>query len=85
MKPFGHSCRVVRAVRTVAHDRTYYEDTIEIHRRGSRKTLERAARLVRGFIRVEGEIESYTAEQWVRVYGSGNERGTRHGVVPASG
>lgn len=80
-RPYGHSVRVVRAVRTVAHDRTYYEETIEIHRRGSRKTLERAARLVRGFIRLDGEIATYTAEQWVRVFGSGSERGTCHGLV----
>jgi hypothetical protein len=48
-------------------DRTYYEETIEVKRRGSRKTLERAARLVRGFIRVDGEIQEYTAQEWVRV------------------
>ena len=83
-KPFGHSCRVVRAVRTAQKlplDRTYYEETIEVKRRGSRKTLERAVRLVRGFIRVDGEIVEYTAQEWVRVFGTGNELGTSHGLV----
>ena len=85
MKPFGHSCRVVRAVRLPARgplDSTYREETIEVKRRGSRTTLERAVRLVRGFIRMDGEIQEYTAEEWVRVFGNGNERGTSHGQVP---
>lgn len=83
-KPFGHSAWIIRRVRTAAKlplDRTYYEDRVQIRRRGSRKTLERAVRLVRGFIRMDGEIEAYTAEQWVRAFGTGNELGTPHGRV----
>lgn len=77
MKPFGHSVRVLRAVRDGSGFR---EEEVEIHRRGSVKTIQRAARLVPGFIRMR-EIEEYTAEQWVRAFGSGNERGTEHGRV----
>jgi len=84
MKPFGHSARVVRRVRLPSRgplDPTYREETIEIKRRGSRKTLERAVRLVRGFIRVDGEIQDYSPQEWVRVFGSGNELGTSRGLV----
>jgi hypothetical protein len=87
-KPFGHSVRVVRAVRLPARgplDPTYREETVEVKRRGSRKTLERAVRLVRGFIRVDGEIQEYTAQEWIRVYGTGNERGTSHGRISVPG
>lgn len=83
-RPFGHSVRVVRAVRLAALgplDPTYREETIEVKRRGSRKTLERAVRLVRGYIRTEGEMQEYTAQEWIRVFGSGNERGTCRGLV----
>ncbi len=82
-RPYGHSVKVRRAVRTQpgTGDRTYYEETIEIRRRGTRRALERAALCVSGFLRLDSEIESYTAEQWVRVFGSGSERGTCHGLV----
>lgn len=83
-KPFGHAAYVVRAVRIPARgplDSTYREERIQIKRRGGRKTLERAVRLVRGFIRIDGEIEAYTAQEWVRCFGSGNERGTSRGLV----
>lgn len=77
-RPFGHSIRVVRAVRDGSG---YREEEVEVHRRGSRKTVERAARMVPGFIRA-GEIEQYTAEQWVRVFGSGSERSDHGRVAP---
>ena len=76
-KPFGHSVRVVRSVRLAKKkplDPGYREETIEVRRRGSRRTLERAIKLTRGFIRVEGEVETYTRDEWRRRFGSGNER-----------
>jgi len=85
MKPFGHAVRVVRRIRVPARgpldSSTFHEETVQIRRRGSRKTLERAVRLVRGFIRMDGEIESYTSEEWVRSFGTGNELGTPYGRV----
>jgi hypothetical protein len=83
-KPFGHSVKVRRAVRVAAKgpfDRTFREETVEVRRRGSRKTLDRAVRMVRGFIRLDSEVQEYTSEEWVRVFGTGNERGTSYGQV----
>lgn len=83
-KPFGHSVRVFRRVRIAAKtpmDRAFREETIIVRRRGTRRTLEVAARRTRGFIRMEGEIETYTRDQWRRSFGSGNERGTSRGIV----
>lgn len=77
-RPFGHAVRIVRAVRVAARsplDPTYREETIQIRRRGTRRTCERAAHLVRGFIRLEGEIEPYTKDEWLRSFGNGSETG----------
>jgi hypothetical protein len=83
-KPFGHSVYVFRRLRIPAKhplDPAFREERIQIRRRGSRKSLERAAQQVRGFVRLDGEIEAYTAIQWVRAFGTGNERGTEYGQV----
>jgi hypothetical protein len=49
---------------------------VQIHRKGPRRVVERAARLVSNFRSILS-IESYTREQWVAVFGEGSENGPR--------
>lgn len=78
-KPFGHSVKVVARRRLAARGPldiwNYEERIITVRRRGTRRTLERAAHLVRGFIRMESEIEAYSKEEWIRTFGNGSETG----------
>lgn len=68
-KPFGHSAIVER--------REYGKSDvvqIQIHRQGSRGVVERAARLMGGFQEIVS-VDSYSEEEWIRVFGWGTEHG----------
>lgn len=83
-KPFGHAVYILRRKALPVKgpfDEPFRDELIQIRRRGGRKALERACRLTRGFIRLASEIEPYTAQEWVRAFGTGNERGTEYGRV----
>lgn len=73
--PFGH-------VATVERRRPWSADAnghgavleqIEVRRAGRRSAVEYAARLTSGFVRIV-EIQAYTREQWVRVFGLNSRR-----------
>ena len=69
-KPFGHAAMVKR--------RKYGKADIvevQIHRRGSRAVVERAARLLVGFREILS-VDAYTKEEWIRVFGWGSEHGS---------
>jgi hypothetical protein len=69
-KPFGHSARVRR--------RKYGSAEIveqEIHRRGPRSAVVRAAKMLVGFQAIE-EVEAFTEAEWLRVFGDGTEHGS---------
>lgn len=70
--PYGHSANVL--VWRQWDGTSNREVLRSIHRSGSRARIERAARLLRGFIRVEAVFE-YTRDEWVRAFGVGSERG----------
>lgn len=78
-QPFGHRA-VIRVKRTERRGEppTHRDVTViremEIHRRGSRAVIERAARLTKGFDRVL-EIEPLTIREYIRAYGNGTEHG----------
>lgn len=71
-KPYGHVAKVERnkpwSANSEGHNATV--EIVEVRRRGSRRTVERAAGLVSGMIRII-EIQPYTRDQWVRVFGIG--------------
>jgi hypothetical protein len=74
-KPYGHSANVVCWAWIDGPDGDVRREVLRsIHRSGSRARIERAARLLRGFIRVEAVFE-YTRDEWVRAFGVGSERG----------
>jgi hypothetical protein len=73
--PYGHSANVICWAWIDGPDGHVRREVLRsIHRKGSRKTIERAARLLKGFIRVDA-VFPYTHDEWVRVFGVGTERG----------
>lgn len=81
-KPFGHTATV--EVKQVVGTLPYQTPRVEfvkrqIHRRGPRRVVERAARLLRCFVRVLS-VEAHTREQYIAAYGNGTE----HGPYPCS-
>lgn len=62
-KPYGHRATIERR-KKYSHD----IEQVQIRRRGTRRAIERAAELTPCFIRIV-EVEAYTEEQWIRVFG----------------
>jgi hypothetical protein len=81
---YGCEAYVVCRVRVSRKDVTgHYEETIEhvvrrIHRRGPRGRVERAARLLKGAVRVE-RIDQFTEPEWRQMFGVGTEHGAYRG------
>lgn len=76
-KPFGHTAIV--EVRELVDTLPFQTPRLvvtkrQIHRRGPRRVVERAARLLRHFVRVLS-VEEHTREQYIRGYGNGTEHG----------
>ena len=82
-KPYGHSgvavchrrigSRLPKGAKIVNENSVYWSVDVPVHSKGPLTRLERSCRLMRGFQRLES-VESYTEEQWVRVYGRGSEK-----------
>ena len=68
-KPFGHEAAVAR--RKPGTGAIGDREVIHIHRVGSLATIERAAKLVSGFIEVEQITPFQTRDAYVRVFGWG--------------
>jgi hypothetical protein len=75
-KVFGHEAVVVTRGQVIESNfsRHWIEIEKKIHRKGRLSVILRAARKLRGFLRVESVTE-YTEEQYLRVFGSGSENG----------
>ena len=87
-KPYGHAAVVKRHLRRklrggpqclVLSQREVgsliYQE-VQIHRKGPRRNVERAARLLSGCDGIIS-VEAFTREEWVRVFGEGSEHGSR--------
>lgn len=74
-RPYGHVALVLRK-RTVREGeglggvvRVVIEEH-SIRRKGSRRIVERAARLVPGFVKIM-DVDPYTRQEWLNVFGEG--------------
>ena len=81
-KPFGHTATV--EVKQIVDTLPYQTPRMalvqrQIHRRGPRRVVERAARLLRHFVRVLS-VDEHTRAQYIAAYGNGTE----HGPYPCS-
>jgi len=65
-KPYGYEA-VVEVSNTIAQ---VICQERRIHRKGRRSSVERAARLLPGFVRIK-EVSPYTEQQWLNCFGEG--------------